>query len=279
MPMKNIAPTSRSLPSRKIPNEITQGATNVSKITNRLASIITIFQRGGGIGKTTISSLLATYFALCGFATLYVEVDEYARAYLRLIGTPKRNSPQLPNDKTSYALFHPNEFTIRNATFQIDLNETLNRSSLPKDTIARIKSERRWNNASTLDIIPGTTNLRSLDREFALAERDAQLEAEIFDPNNQLRQSLEYFRDVYDMIVIDTPAGLNTLTWNALVTADYAIMPIAFDVGSIEDYDESYRTLEQVISICQRRKMPAPVFLGYVGNFFLPKLNTHQPWY
>lgn len=268
MPIRNIPPTSRRVPSRKTPDTVSSGGISVKKKLTGPARCYCVINRGGGTGKTTLSSGLSTHFALSGYAALLIELDDHARAYLRLVGTLQRNGPPLPAAKTSYALLHPGTYSIHDASFQIDMNETFHRSGLAKETIERIKVERNWQSPNMLDLIPGSQNLRGIDSEFALAERVAQIEAETFDPNSQLLQSIDHFRNIYDVIVIDTPAGLGKLTWNALLTSDYVLMPMAFDPGSIEDFDETYRTYEQVASICLRLRRIPPKFLGYVGNFF-----------
>jgi cellulose biosynthesis protein BcsQ len=277
MPMKAIPTTSRRLPSRKTPNEVTSGGQDpVNRKTQGPAPIYAVVNRGGGTGKTTTSSGLAAYFAAAGYATLLIEMDDHARAYLRLVGTPKRNAPPLDDAKTSVALLHPDHYSIQTAAFRIDLDQSFARSGLSRDTIERVKAERGWQTMNTLDLIPGSPNLRNLDGEFAVKEHEAQLDALNFDPNAQLAASLRYFQGVYDVIVVDSPAGLGKQTWNALMAARYVLMPMAFDPGSIEDYDETHRTFQQVVSICQRKGLPAPTFIGYVGNFFKSGFSGHQ---
>lgn len=232
--------------------------------------------RGGGKGKTTTTSHLAAYFAMRSFATLLVSIEDHCRAYLRLVGSLKRNAPPLPVAKTSYALLHPAEYNITAAPYQINLNDTFQRSGLAKEAIERVKAERGWQNPNRLDLIPGSPMLRGIDEEFALKEQNAQLEAESFDPNAQLTDSLDALRELYDVIVIDTPAALSKMTWNALRASDYAFIPMAFDPDSIEDYDETHRTFMQVVSACERLERPAPQLIGYTGNFFVPTFSLDR---
>ena len=269
MPMRAVTPTSRRIPSRKTPDTVLIGGlTPMTKKNTAPALVITCIQRAGGGGKTTTSTALATHLALRGYATLYIEFDGHARAFIRLIGNIKRNAPALDVAQTSFALLQPETYHIEKASFRIDMDATFNRSSLSVDTIARVKQERGWNNPNILDIIPGHPKLESVDSDFAIEEYKARSESTTFDPNMQSEASIEHLRQFYDYIICDTPASLRKLAWNALIPADLVFMPIGFDPGSIEDYDETIRTFQQVVSVCERKRKPIPRFIGVVGNYF-----------
>lgn len=268
MPMKAPASTNRRIPSPQRPDFVQESNRMIHKKRPGKAKVYAVASRPGGKGKTTTSSGLAGYLALRGYATLLVEFDDHARVYIRLIGTQKRNAPPLDLSRTSYALFEPERFKIQGASFQINMSEAFGRSGLNRATIENVCTERGWQEAATLDVIPGTPSLRNIDGLYAVKEREAPQKMQQFIPNIQAAKSLDYFRDLYDAIVIDTSASLTTLTWNALMAANHVYMPVGFSPDSIEDFDETNRTFEQVLSMCESLDRPAPTLDGYLGNFF-----------
>lgn len=269
MPIRAVAPTTRRIPSTKTPPTVTSGGRiPVHRTTTGPAKVFVVFSRPGGKGKTTTSSALAAFFALSDKATLLIELDDHARVYIRLIGTQRRNAKPLDLSRTSYALFFPNEYDIRSASFHIDMNETFQRSGLSAKVIDAVRAERGWHTPNALDVIPGSPSLRNIDGKFAIKEHEAAMEAQEFVPNIQVAESLTALRQAYDAIVIDTPANLTGLTWNGLMAAMFAFMPVGCEPDSIEDYDETHRTYEQALSICERLGRLAPQLIGYVGNFF-----------
>jgi cellulose biosynthesis protein BcsQ len=257
MPMKPVAPISRRVPSAKTPSTVVEGGNKpVERRTQGQAIVYAVVSRPGGKGKTTTSSALAAYFALSGKATIIGEFDDHARVHIRLVGKQRRNAKPLSLSRTSYALFFPKEsaiseqeetYDIRSAPFRIDMEDTLARSGLPEKVIEAVKAERGWQSPNVLDVIPGSPSLKNIDSKFAIKEHEAAEAALTFNPNLQVAKSLAYFREIYDVIVIDTPASLTGLTWNALIAADYVYMPVGFSPDSIEDYDETFRTYEQVV--------------------------------
>lgn len=75
-----------------------------------------------------------------------------------------------------------------------------------------------------LDIVPAAIDLCAVDSDFAsVPGRDLML-----------RKMLQPLREQYDWIFVDCPAQLGALTVNALVAADYAIIPLSCDAYSAD---------------------------------------------
>ena len=61
-----------------------------------------------------------------------------------------------------------------------------------------------------------------------------------------LREHVDKIRDNYDFIIIDCPPSLNTLTVNAMTTADTVLVPIQCEYYALEGLSELLYTIELV---------------------------------
>ncbi len=73
-----------------------------------------------------------------------------------------------------------------------------------------------------------------------------------------LERALRVARTHYDVIVIDCPPNLGTLTLNALVAADWVLIPCDMSVLALEGVDDLYDTLDTLDETLGR----APAILG-----------------
>ncbi len=62
----------------------------------------------------------------------------------------------------------------------------------------------------------------------------------------KLRRALEPIRDAFDVILIDCPPSLNTLTLNALVAADSVMVPMQCEYYALEGLSALVQTIEQI---------------------------------
>ena len=89
-----------------------------------------------------------------------------------------------------------------------------------------------------LNIVPAKINL-------------AKLEAKLvgdFDAIYRLRDRVNLVKDDYDLIFIDTPPTLGLITVNALVAANYFMVPIQSSYFAMEGTDDLLETVEKVRS-------------------------------
>jgi chromosome partitioning protein len=89
-----------------------------------------------------------------------------------------------------------------------------------------------------LDIVPARINL-------------AKLEAKLvgdFDAIYRLRDRIEEVKKEYDLVFIDTPPTLGLITVNALVAANYVLIPIQASYFALEGTDDLLETVEKVRS-------------------------------
>ncbi len=87
--------------------------------------------------------------------------------------------------------------------------------------------------------IPTNVLLSSIEMEFTGKGREFLL-----------KNALQSVKDDYDYILIDSPPGLGVLTVNALVAADYLILPMLPDIFSLQGITQVYETVEHVRQTC-----------------------------
>ncbi len=97
------------------------------------------------------------------------------------------------------------------------------------------------------DIIRPTkcANLCLAPSKISLAKLEANLITQ-FDAPFRLKDALQPVRKDFDFILIDTPPTLGIMTVNALVAANYLLVPIQASYYALEGTDDLLETLERV---------------------------------
>lgn len=145
-------------------------------------------------------------------------------------------------------------------------------SAPPEQTVYRTPVEN-------LDMIPARINM-------------AKLEAKLigdFDAAFRLKDRLQPFREIYEVIIIDTPPTLGLITVNALVAATHVLVPIQTSYFALEGTDDLLETIEKVrarpnpdlallgvlVTLHDKRTTLAREVLDQIKNVFGDKLfNT-----
>ena len=99
---------------------------------------------------------------------------------------------------------------------------------LKNEVSARFAVQR----TAVTDLIPSTTTLSGIELEFT--GRDRQF---------LLKRALEPIEGNYDYILIDCPPGLGILSTNALVAANFVLIPTLSDLYSLQGLVELYETV------------------------------------
>ncbi|MFC6198064.1 ParA family protein [Ponticaulis profundi] len=170
--------------------------------------ILAVVNQKGGVGKTTTSINLGTALAAIGRKVLIVDFDAQGNASTGLgVGVRERET-------TSFDVV-VDDVPLENATMP-----TL---------------------VPGLDIVPGDENLAGV--ETALAD----------DPKRsfKLRNALRSYRDragddAYDIILIDCPPSLSSLTVNAMTAADSLLVPLQCEFLAMEGLSQLLRTVQIV---------------------------------
>ncbi len=90
--------------------------------------------------------------------------------------------------------------------------------------------------AEGLDVIPAERGLAAAEIELIGKE----------DREYILKKEVDKIRDDYDFIIIDCPPSLNTLTVNAMTTADTVLVPIQCEYYALEGLSELMYTIDLV---------------------------------
>mgnify|MGYP002514916029 CR=1 FL=1 len=110
-----------------------------------------------------------------------------------------------------------------------------------------------------VDIMPAYLNL-------------AGAEIELIGVNDKefiLKKNIDKIRDNYDYIIIDCPPSLNTLTVNALTTADTVLVPIQCEYYALEGLSQLLYT----INLVKERLNPSLEMEGVVFTMFNARTN------
>ncbi len=108
-------------------------------------------------------------------------------------------------------------------------------------------------------VIPSDVDLAGAEIELIGVDEKEFLLKKIVDP----------IRDRYDFIIIDCPPSLNTLTVNAMTTADTVIVPIQCEYYALEGLSQLVHTIDLV----QKRLNPELEIEGIVFTMYDSRTN------
>lgn len=110
-----------------------------------------------------------------------------------------------------------------------------------------------------VSIIPSNVNLAAAEIELIGVEKKEFI----------LREEMEYVKDDYDYILIDCPPSLNTLTVNAMTTADTVLVPIQCEFYALEGLSQLIHT----VNLVKERLNPALSMEGVVFTMYDSRTN------
>lgn len=113
---------------------------------------------------------------------------------------------------------------------------------------------------SGLDVIPGDLMLCGADRKFVKVGSEFML-----------REVLEKSPD-YDFVVIDTAPSLGILTVNALVAADYLVIPMTPDFFSFQGLEQLKDNIQSVKKYCNSNLKISGILLTRCDRTSLTKM-------
>lgn len=169
-----------------------------------------IFNRKGGVGKSTITCNLAAVAASKGKNILVVDLD------------PQANT-------TSYLGHSGKDNVVGIAEFMESTISRNYREFTSEDYIRKTRFE----------------NLSLISASQSLVDLEAKLEAKhkIY----KLRDFLNNLHEDFDEIYIDTPPALNFFTLSALIASDRCILPYDCDVFARDAMMDLMEELEEII--------------------------------
>lgn len=110
-----------------------------------------------------------------------------------------------------------------------------------------------------LDLLPSNVNLAGAEIELIGIEGREFI----------LKKYVDRIRDEYDFIIIDCPPSLNTLTVNAMTTADSVLVPIQCEFYALEGLTQLLHT----VNLVKNRLNPALIMEGVVFTMYDARTN------
>ncbi|RJY06933.1 AAA family ATPase [Aurantiacibacter aquimixticola] len=161
-------------------------------------AIIAVQNFKGGVGKSTVTTHLAHYFAVQGYRVLVVDCDSQATT-------------------TTLFGFNPHFNITREET----LYPYLSIDPTQADLLYAVK-QTPWPN---VDLIP--SNLELFDVEYELAAAGADGQSVLAARFRKLKQGLMDLARGYDVVILDPPPALGTISLAVMQAANALLVPLA----------------------------------------------------
>lgn len=230
------------------------------------AKVINVSNVSGGVGKSTTSIELATYFGMNGYKVLVVDSDMQASATdcIGFKGAPF-NEKELLNmsERVSQGENFLNvldQGIIENVAD--DLTDVLNDPDMIEDVITVTKLEN-------VDLLPASIRLCQADKNLS----DDITRSAV----DRLSNALELVKDKYDFIVIDNSPAQTLVSTNTLLASDLNIIPVKLDRKSVKGMIIS---LKNTISIMKRNRKNIDIRILFT---MVPKRGKTEkmmiPWF
>lgn len=201
-----------------------------------------LFNKKGGVGKSSLTSNLAAISAAKGLKTLVIDLDTQCNTSHYLLNpdaTFNKSVDQMSNNMA--------DFFDQTITFHI-----------------RKKPMNEFTQATEFDnlhIIPSSPELDNLVVKLESRHK-------IY----KLREGLEELKDQFDRIYIDTAPALNFYTLSALIAADRCLIPMDCDEFSRQAI---YNIMQNLMEIKEDHN-PALEIEGIIANQFLSRAKVPQ---
>jgi chromosome partitioning protein len=208
-------------------------------------AIIAVQNFKGGVGKSTVTTHLAHYFAVQGYRVLVVDCDSQATT-------------------TTLFGFNPH-FNITRAE---TLYPYLSIDPTQADLLYAVK-QTTWPN---VDLIP--SNLELFDVEYELAASGADGHSVLAARFRKLRQGLMDLARNYDVVILDPPPALGTISLAVMQAANALLVPLAATTPDFCSTVQFLSMMDQVID--QLTKAGISVEYQFV-RLICSKINANDP--
>jgi chromosome partitioning protein len=199
-----------------------------------MCKVIAIASMKGGVTKTTVSLNLATALALMGKKVLVCDLDPQGSL---TICSGVKNPDKLTH--TTYSL----------------LDTALSEEELPEPREYIIPCEK-------IDVIPCNITLSAFE-----LNRGHEIGVE-----KALQTVIEPLREVYEIIIIDTPPSLGILTANAITASDGVLIPVTPQLLSAVGLKMLIKTIQKV----QKHINPAVTIEGVLMSMCDTRTNLYK---
>jgi chromosome partitioning protein len=178
----------------------------------------------GGVGKSTVTTHLAHYFAVQGYRVLVVDCDSQATT-------------------TTLFGFNPHFNITREET----LYPYLSIDPTQADLLYAVKATP-WPN---VDLIP--SNLELFDVEYELAAAGADGQSVLAARFRKLKQGLTDLARNYDIVLLDPPPALGTISLAVMQAANALLVPLAATTPDFCSTVQFLSMMDQVLDQLTRR--------------------------
>lgn len=232
-----------------------------------MAIVVSIINLKGGVGKSTLSMMLAEYLAFRNYKKVLL-VDMDAQANLSYIMVPQRSiQSQIVNHRTIYDFF---ESALHGKTRP--LTDFITTPPLVVSNINRQFKVELGRSEQTLDMVISTPMVAQLDNEVLdLWEAGEPMPKGL---RFSLKEGLAPALEKYQVILIDCPPGLSFFSSTALIASDFFISPIIPEPLSLE----GVRLVQDAARELSRKGNTKVEFKGIILNIVKSYRNTHKEW-
>lgn len=136
---------------------------------------------------------------------------------------------------------------VENTVYEMILDECTIMECIQKDIL------------ENLSLMPSNVDLSGAEIELIGVENKEFI----------LKESIDQVKDEYDFIIIDCPPSLNTLTVNAMTTADTVLVPIQCEFFALEGLSQLIHT----INLVRERLNPSLDIEGVVFTMYDARTN------
>ena len=136
---------------------------------------------------------------------------------------------------------------VENTVYELMIGEAELEECIQKDVL------------ENLSVLPSNVNLAGAEIELIGIEEKEYI----------LKKNIDKIRDNYDYVIIDCPPSLNTLTVNAMTTADTVLVPIQCEYYALEGLSQLIHT----INLVRDRLNPTLEIEGVVFTMYDARTN------
>ena len=210
-----------------------------------IPAVIAVQNFKGGVGKSTVTTHLAHYFAVQGYRVLVVDCDSQATT-------------------TTLFGFNPHFNIAREET----LYPYLSIDPTQADLLYAVKSTP-WPN---VDLIP--SNLELFDVEYELAAAGSDGQSVLAARFRKLKQGLMDLARNYDVVILDPPPALGTISLAVMQAANALLVPLAATTPDFCSTVQFLSMMDQVIA--QLTEAGIAVDYGFV-RLICSKFDANDP--
>jgi len=186
-------------------------------------SVIAVQNFKGGVGKSTVSAHLAQYLAIRGYRVCLIDCDSQGSTTALFGYVPDLD---IKEDDTLYPFFRNAEIT----------------------SLAYAVRETHWDG---LYLVP--SNLKLYSSEYELAARITRAEPNLL---NRLAEGIASIGDHFDVIILDPPPALGTISLSVMRAANALLVPIPPTVVDFTSTTSFLAMLYETMLTLEERQMP-----------------------